>query len=68
MSDKISVDATQMAIIRFGDGTPHITTPTLQEAVLEFGKLAPEKKAVAIIQTESGERFTASDVEKFHFE
>lgn len=67
MIEKIFVDASQSAVIKFGDGTPSMVTPTLQEAVIAFHKLAPEKQAVAVIHTASGQRFRASDVDRLHY-
>lgn len=68
MSAKIFADASQSAVIRFKDGSPSIPALTLQESIIEFKKLAPEKRAVAVIHAASGERFTASEVEWLSFD
>jgi hypothetical protein len=64
---KVFVDASEAAKIVFSDGAPPIAALTLQEAVIEYGKLDAAKRMAATIETASGQKFGPEEISQLHY-
>jgi transcriptional regulator with XRE-family HTH domain len=63
-TEPIYVDASQSAVLEHG--ATSINCPTVQEAVIEYYRLPPERKAIAKI-TSRGTVYSASEIERLHY-
>jgi hypothetical protein len=62
--DPIYADASQPAALHYDGWT--VDCPTLEEAVLAFRALPPDKMAAATIKVIGGPTYSAEEIERLH--
>jgi hypothetical protein len=67
VTKNIYVDASERAAVIFEGGSQTVECLTMQEAVLLFFELDPDERSVATIETKSGRKFVADEVDRLRY-